>query len=119
MPDEWIARLAALPLIDQPGAAFHYGHSTDLLGLLIARMEDAPLGDVLQRRIFDPLGMNAPALRFLLRSNRGELRRTALTMLVNYTSVRLVRVTRSYRSGPKGWRMSLAGKGFGQPWMII
>jgi CubicO group peptidase (beta-lactamase class C family) len=57
-PDDWIARLAALPLIDQPGAAFHYGHSTDLLGLLLARMEDAPLGEVLKRRIFDPLGMN-------------------------------------------------------------
>ncbi|MCX6048909.1 MAG: serine hydrolase [Chloroflexi bacterium] len=57
-PDDWIAGLAALPLIDQPGAAFHYGHSTDLLGLLIARIEDAPLGDVLKRRIFDPLGMN-------------------------------------------------------------
>lgn len=58
LPDDWIARLAALPLIDQPGAAFHYGHSTDLLGLLIARMEDVPLGDVLKRRIFGPLGMN-------------------------------------------------------------
>ncbi|MGE5462836.1 MAG: serine hydrolase domain-containing protein [Syntrophothermus sp.] len=58
LPDDWIARLAALPLIDQPGAAFHYGHSTDLLGLLLARMEDAPLADVLKRRIFDPLGMN-------------------------------------------------------------
>jgi CubicO group peptidase (beta-lactamase class C family) len=57
-PDEWIAGLAALPLIDQPGAAFHYGHSTDLLGLLIARIEDAPLGDVLERRIFGPLGMH-------------------------------------------------------------
>lgn len=58
LPDDWIARLASLPLIDQPGAAFHYGHSTDLLGLLIARMENEPLGDVLKRRIFDPLGMN-------------------------------------------------------------
>jgi CubicO group peptidase (beta-lactamase class C family) len=56
-PDDWIAGLAALPLIDQPGTALHYSHSTDLLGLLIARMEDAPLGDVLKRRIFDPLGM--------------------------------------------------------------
>jgi CubicO group peptidase (beta-lactamase class C family) len=56
-PDDWIARLAALPLIDQPGAAFHYSHSTDLLGLLIARIEGAPLGDVLERRIFGPLGM--------------------------------------------------------------
>ena len=58
LPDDWIARLAALPLIDQPGTAFHYGHSTDLLGLLIARIEDAPLADVLKRRIFEPLGMN-------------------------------------------------------------
>jgi CubicO group peptidase (beta-lactamase class C family) len=57
LPDDWISRLATLPLIDQPGAEFHYGHSTDLLGLLIARMEDEPLGDVLKRRIFDPLGM--------------------------------------------------------------
>jgi CubicO group peptidase (beta-lactamase class C family) len=57
-PDEWIARLATLPLIDQPGATLHYGHSTDLLGLLIARIEDAPLGDVLERRLFGPLGMN-------------------------------------------------------------
>ena len=56
-PDEWIARLATLPLIDQPGVGFHYGHSTDLLGFLIARLEDAPLSVVLERRIFGPLGM--------------------------------------------------------------
>ncbi len=56
-PDDWIAGLASLPLIDQPGAAFHYGHSTDLLGFLVARMENMPLGDVLKRRVFDPLGM--------------------------------------------------------------
>ena len=56
-PDEWIARLATLPLIDQPGAGFHYGLSTDLLGFLMARIENAPLGDVLERRIFKPLGM--------------------------------------------------------------
>ena len=60
-PDDWIASLAALPLIDQPGEGFHYGHSTDLLGLLIARIEDAPLGDVLARRIFNPLGMGDTA----------------------------------------------------------
>jgi CubicO group peptidase (beta-lactamase class C family) len=56
-PDDWIARLATLPLIDQPGAGFHYGCSTDLLGLLIARMEGASLGEVLRRRVFAPLGM--------------------------------------------------------------
>jgi CubicO group peptidase (beta-lactamase class C family) len=56
-PDDWIAALAGLPLIDQPGAGFHYGNSTDLLGFLIARIEGEPLGAVLQRRIFGPLGM--------------------------------------------------------------
>jgi len=56
-PDEWIARLATLPLIDQPGAAFHYSLSTDLLGFLIARLDGAPLGTVLERRVFAPLGM--------------------------------------------------------------
>jgi CubicO group peptidase (beta-lactamase class C family) len=56
-PDEWIARLADLPLIDQPGAGFHYGLSTDLLGFLLARLDGAPLGAVLERRLFTPLGM--------------------------------------------------------------
>jgi CubicO group peptidase (beta-lactamase class C family) len=56
-PDEWIGRLATLPLIDQPGRGFHYGSSTDLLGFLIARLAGEPLGRLLARRIFAPLGM--------------------------------------------------------------
>jgi CubicO group peptidase (beta-lactamase class C family) len=56
-PDEWIARLATLPLIDQPGAAFHYGVSSDLLGFLLARIEGSTLGAVLRQRVLDPLGM--------------------------------------------------------------
>jgi CubicO group peptidase (beta-lactamase class C family) len=56
-PDEWMARLATLPLIDQPGRGFHYGHSTDVLGFLIARLDDAPLSAVLDRRVLAPLGM--------------------------------------------------------------
>src|ERR1041385_3821153 len=58
--DDWIARLAALPLLDGPGNGFHYGHSTDVLGLLLARNEDAPLGELLKRRIFGPLAMKDP-----------------------------------------------------------
>lgn len=56
-PDDWIAQVATLPLIDQPGAAFHYGISSDLLGFLVARIECAPLGAVLERRVFHPLAM--------------------------------------------------------------
>lgn len=57
-PEAWIANLARLPLTDQPGRTFRYGHATDLLGFLLARIERAPLGEVLQRRVFGPLGMN-------------------------------------------------------------
>jgi CubicO group peptidase (beta-lactamase class C family) len=56
-PDEWIAGLAKLPLIGQPGSAWYYSRATDLLGLLIARIEGRPLGAVLKRLVFDPLGM--------------------------------------------------------------
>ena len=56
-PDQWIAKVATLPLIDQPGAGFHYGISSDLLGFLVARIAREALGTFLTRRIFDPLGM--------------------------------------------------------------
>jgi CubicO group peptidase (beta-lactamase class C family) len=56
-PDDWIRRLASLPLISEPGSAMHYGRSTDLLGFLIARIEGSSFGAVLERRIFGPLGM--------------------------------------------------------------
>jgi CubicO group peptidase (beta-lactamase class C family) len=56
-PDEWVRRLAELPLIAQPGSAMYYGNSTDLLGMLVARIEGASLGEVLRRRIIEPLGM--------------------------------------------------------------
>lgn len=56
-PDDWIRRLAKLPLIGQPGSAMYYGQSTDLLGFLIARIEGTSLGALLDRRIFGPLGM--------------------------------------------------------------
>ena len=56
-PDDWIGRVAMLPLIDQPGAGFHYSISTDLLGFLVARLDGESLGEVLARRVFAPLGM--------------------------------------------------------------
>jgi CubicO group peptidase (beta-lactamase class C family) len=57
VPEDWMRGLANLPLIDQPGSAMYYSRSTDLLGLLIARIEGSSLGAVLERRIFGPLGM--------------------------------------------------------------
>lgn len=74
-PDDWIARLAQMPLVGQPGYAMHYGRSTDLLGLLVARIEGEPLGAVLKRRIFDPLGMRDTS--FLVPREKRERRAAA------------------------------------------
>jgi CubicO group peptidase (beta-lactamase class C family) len=74
-PDDWIRRLANLPLIDQPGNAMHYGRSTDLLGFLIARIEGSSLGAVLEQRIFGPLGMKDTG--FVVPPEKGHRRAAA------------------------------------------
>ena len=56
-PDAWLKALGELPLSYPPGQQFHYSHSTDVLGFLVARIEGKSLGEVLKARIFDPLGM--------------------------------------------------------------
>lgn len=56
-PDAWLAALGTLPLSYPPGERFHYSHATEVLGFLVARIEGKPLGQVLQDRIFGPLGM--------------------------------------------------------------
>ena len=55
--DDWMARLGALPLVYEPGARWHYGMSTDVLGVLIQRASGMSLADFLRTRIFEPLGM--------------------------------------------------------------
>jgi CubicO group peptidase (beta-lactamase class C family) len=55
--DEWLARLAELPLAFQPGEGWRYHHSLALLGILIARLTGKPLGEHLAEDLFDPLGM--------------------------------------------------------------
>jgi CubicO group peptidase (beta-lactamase class C family) len=56
-PDEWIRKLATLPLLHQPGARWTYHHSADILGVLVARAAGAPFEVVLRDRVFAPLGM--------------------------------------------------------------
>lgn len=57
-PDEWIAKLGKVPLLFQPGRQWHYGYSTDVLGVLLSRVAGCSLGELMQRRIFSRLGMN-------------------------------------------------------------
>lgn len=54
----WLADLAKLPLAHQPGARLTYGVSTDVLGVVLSRVEDKPLSQVLSERILGPLGMS-------------------------------------------------------------
>ena len=56
-PDDWLARLGALPLVYEPGTHFNYGFATDVLGFLVARIAGTGLEDFLRQRIFSPLGM--------------------------------------------------------------
>ena len=56
-PDELVHRVCALPLVWQPGTRWHYSICSDLLGVVIARAGGESLPDVLQNRIFAPLGM--------------------------------------------------------------
>jgi CubicO group peptidase (beta-lactamase class C family) len=55
--DDWIGWLGALPLVAEPGAGWHYGFSTDVLGVLIQRASGMSFPDFLRTRIFEPLGM--------------------------------------------------------------
>lgn len=55
--DEMLQRYAGLPLVAQPGARWLYNNGSDILGILLARASDMTLGELLQERIFGPLGM--------------------------------------------------------------
>jgi CubicO group peptidase (beta-lactamase class C family) len=55
--DEWLARLAELPLAFQPGEGWRYHHSFAVLGILLARLTGRPLGVHLAEDLYQPLGM--------------------------------------------------------------
>ncbi len=55
--DHWLSEVSRLPLVHQPAERLTYSHSTDVLGIVLSRIEDKPLQDVLAERIFQPLGM--------------------------------------------------------------
>ncbi|MGB0928289.1 MAG: serine hydrolase domain-containing protein [Pikeienuella sp.] len=52
-----IKKIAKIPLQFDPGTRWLYSVATDVLGALIEVVEDAPLQDIVARRITDPLGM--------------------------------------------------------------
>ncbi len=59
--DQAIAKLAALPMFDQPGVHWHYSAAVDIQGYIIERLSGQTLADFMQSHIFGPLGMKDTA----------------------------------------------------------
>jgi CubicO group peptidase (beta-lactamase class C family) len=56
---EFVGRIAALPLAEQPGTLWDYGHSTDVLGRVIEVVSGKTLFEFEKERLLGPLGMSA------------------------------------------------------------
>ncbi len=52
-----IDKLVQVPLIAQPQTMWAYSSAVDVQGYLVEQLSGQPLGDFLQERIFEPLGM--------------------------------------------------------------
>jgi CubicO group peptidase (beta-lactamase class C family) len=59
--EENLAKLAAVPLLFEPGAKWHYGLSIDVLGEVVAKAGGGTLPEVVARLITQPLAMTDTA----------------------------------------------------------
>ncbi len=55
---EFVERIAKLPLQNQPGTLWQYGHSTDVLGRIMEIVTGKSLLAIEREKLLDPLGMN-------------------------------------------------------------
>jgi CubicO group peptidase (beta-lactamase class C family) len=58
---EFAERIAKLPLAEQPGTLWDYGHSTDVLGRVVEVISGQTLYQFEKQRLLDPLGMSETA----------------------------------------------------------
>ncbi len=58
---EFVEKIATLPLSEQPGTLWDYGHSTDVLGRVIEVVSGRSLFQFENERLLDPLDMNETA----------------------------------------------------------
>ena len=56
--DEYIDKLAEIPLRFEPGTRYHYSVATDVLGAMVERLSGLTLEEYFHSRIFAPLGMH-------------------------------------------------------------
>ena len=60
-PAEQVERLAAIPLIHQPGTMWEYSMASDVLGRVVEAVSGKRLSEFLQERLFGPLQMRDTA----------------------------------------------------------
>jgi CubicO group peptidase (beta-lactamase class C family) len=58
---EFAERIAKLPLQNQPGTLWQYGHSTDILGRIMEIVSGKSLLGIERQKLLDPLGMHDTA----------------------------------------------------------
>jgi CubicO group peptidase (beta-lactamase class C family) len=58
---ELCERIAAIPLLFQPGSEWAYSRATDVLGRVVEVISGQSLGEFFRQRIFEPLGMSDTA----------------------------------------------------------
>ncbi len=81
-PDTWLANLARVPMIAQPGETWLYNTASDIQGVLVTRVTGQSFADFLAERIFGPLGMTDTG--FMVAEDKMD------------------RFTTAYQSGPDG-----------------
>ncbi len=70
---QFAARLAKLPLQEQPETLWDYGHSTDILGRVIEVVSGQSLFEFEKQRLLDPLGMNETVFYIKDQAKRARL----------------------------------------------
>lgn len=70
---EFAERIAKLPLAEQPGMRWDYGHSTDVLGRVIEVVSGKTLFQFEKERLLDPLGMTETVFRVLDEAKRPRI----------------------------------------------
>ena len=65
-----VEKITTLPLLQQPGQAWYYSLSIDVLGHIAEVIEGKSLGEIMQARIFEPLGMTETG--FIVRANQQD-----------------------------------------------
>jgi CubicO group peptidase (beta-lactamase class C family) len=100
---EQIGRLAKLPLLRQPGEAWEYGLSTDVLGHVLEIVSGESLGEFLAARVLRPLGMVDTAF------HTPPAKRDRLAEPFSYDALKAARIDLVEWSAPPPFEMAGGG----------